>query len=82
MRQVKAGRSSSVQPAISRNIFADSQYEIELVSLRGECKEATVWFGEPVSCLRRATRLPENVTWTDRDAPTTERVPASRLCQT
>jgi hypothetical protein len=59
--------------------FAGPQYEIELVSLRGECKEATVWFGEPVSCVRRASRLPENVTWTDRDAPTTELAGVSTL---
>lgn len=44
--------------------------EIELISLDGECKEATVWFG----CLagearRRATVLPAGATWTDRDAP-------------
>jgi hypothetical protein len=59
--------------------FGGEQYEIELVSLRGECKEATVWFGEPVSCRRRATRLPENVTWTDRDATTTGRAAVSPL---
>ena len=41
--------------------------EIELISLRGECKEATVWFGELAGCRRRATRLPESETWTDRD---------------
>ena len=41
--------------------------EIELISLRGECKEATVWFGELAGCRRRATRLPEYETWTDRD---------------
>ncbi len=41
--------------------------EIELISLRGECKEATVWFGELADCRRRATRLPEWETWTDRD---------------
>jgi hypothetical protein len=41
--------------------------ETELISLRGECKEATVWFGELAGCRRRATRLPENQTWTDRD---------------
>ena len=51
--------------------FAGSNVEIELISLHGECKEATVWFGELVSCRRRATRLPENVTWTDRDTPST-----------
>jgi hypothetical protein len=47
--------------------FAGEEYEIELISLGGECKEATVWFGAAASCRRRATRLPENVTWTDRD---------------
>jgi hypothetical protein len=41
--------------------------EVELVSLEGECKEATVWFGALASCRRRATRLPEGATWTDRD---------------
>jgi hypothetical protein len=59
--------------------FSDSEHEIELVSLRGECKEATLWFGELVSCRRRATRLPENVTWTDRDGPTTEWAPVAPL---
>ena len=49
--------------------FAARNVEIELVSLRSECKEATVWFGELVSCRRRVTRLPENVTWTDSDNP-------------
>lgn len=41
--------------------------EVNLISLRGECKEATVWFGELADCRRRATRLPEWETWTDRD---------------
>jgi THUMP domain-like/RNA cap guanine-N2 methyltransferase len=50
--------------------FAGPEFEVELISLRGECKEATVWFGELISCRRRATRLPEDVSWTDRDGPT------------
>jgi hypothetical protein len=41
--------------------------ELDLISLRGECKEATVWFGELATCRRRATRLPESETWTDQD---------------
>jgi THUMP domain-like/RNA cap guanine-N2 methyltransferase len=44
-----------------------SACEVELISLRGECKEATVWFGDLAACRRRATRLPEGITWTDRD---------------
>jgi hypothetical protein len=69
-RQV-AGGAIKLGPAsdFSKH-FAGPEYEVELISLRGECKEATVWFGELVSCLRRATRLPEEVTWTDRDGPT------------
>lgn len=44
----------------------DRAVEVEIVSLGGEAKEATVWFGAAVSCERRATKLPENVVWTDR----------------
>lgn len=49
--------------------FSGPGFEVELISLSGECKEATVWFGEAVSCRRRATCLPNGATWTDRDAP-------------
>jgi hypothetical protein len=55
--------------------FSDPEFEVELISLRGECKEATVWFGELASCRRRATVLPENVSWTDRDGPTGQWTP-------
>jgi hypothetical protein len=48
-------------------LFEEQPVEIELVSLKGECKEATAWFGAAVTCRRRATRLPENLTWTDRE---------------
>lgn len=37
--------------------------EIELISLRGECREATVWFGEMADCEQfRATVLPTGET--------------------
>jgi hypothetical protein len=49
--------------------FGGPGFEVELISLAGECKEATVWFGEAVTCRRRATRLPEAATWTDCDSP-------------
>ena len=48
--------------------FAGPEFEVELISVSGECKEATVWFGAAATCRLRATRLPENVTWTDRDS--------------
>ncbi len=49
--------------------FGGPGLEVELVSLRGECKEATVWFGDRAGpgVRRRATSLPSGATWTDRD---------------
>ena len=49
--------------------FDRGDLEVELISLGGECKEATVWFGSLATCRRRATSLPTGATWTDRDAP-------------
>jgi THUMP domain-like len=69
IKQVAAGAIKLSPAADFSTHFANSNVEVELISLRGECKEATVWFGELVSCRRRATRLPENVTWTDRENP-------------
>ncbi len=47
--------------------FGGEGFEVELVSLGGECKEATVWFGDLSSCRRRATNLPSGATWTEGD---------------
>jgi hypothetical protein len=65
-----SGGAIKLSPAADFEVHfpTGSGCEVELISLRGECKEATVWFGELASCRRRATRLPEGVTWTDRDA--------------
>jgi hypothetical protein len=65
--QVAAAGAIKLSPAsdFTRH-FSDGRYEIEVISLRGECKEATVWFGDAVTCQRRATKLPEGITWTDR----------------
>ncbi len=51
--------------------FAAVGFELELVSLGGECKEATVWFGDLAdpAVRRRATCLPAGATWADRDGP-------------
>ena len=75
--QVPAGAIKLSPAADFSTHFASSNVEIELISLRGECKEATVWFGELVSCRRRATRLPENVTWTDRENPNNRLAPVA-----
>ncbi len=61
---IKLGPASDFQ-----DHFGGVRFEVELVSLGGECKEATVWFGAAVSCFRRATSLPAGATWTDRDGP-------------
>jgi hypothetical protein len=72
------GGAIKLSPAadFARHFPPGSGCEVELISVRGECKEATVWFGELASCQRRATRLPEGVTWTDRDAGATDPGPA------
>ena len=49
--------------------FGDPEYEAEVISLNGECKEATIWFGVLAGCRRRATSLPSGETWTGRDGP-------------
>jgi hypothetical protein len=49
--------------------FGGSVYEVELISLGGECKEATAWFGDLAGCRRRATSLPSGATWSDADGP-------------
>ena len=80
VRSVPGGAIKLSPAADFARHFPGPGYEVELISLRGECKEATVWFGEPASCRRRATRLPVGVTWTDRDAgrPASPRYPRSR----
>lgn len=55
--------------------FDTGAFEVEVISLAGECKEATVWFGTLAGCRRRATRLPDFATWTERDGPASPRVP-------
>jgi len=59
--------------------FGGPRVEVELVSLGGECKEATVWFGDLVTCRRRASTLPAGLSWTDRDGPEGVHVAAGPL---
>jgi hypothetical protein len=75
------GGAIKLSPAadFARLFPASSGCEVELISLRGECKEATVWFGDLTACRRRATRLPEGVTWTDRDEEESGPIDASPL---
>lgn len=59
--------------------LGDLPVEIELTSLGGECKEATVWFGDLATpgVRRRASRPDAGATWTDRDAPASAHAPAA-----
>lgn len=61
---IKLGPSSDFEAH-----FGGPGFEVEVVSLGGECKEATAWFGDLASpnIRRRATRLPGGATWTDLD---------------
>ncbi len=69
LRRTARGGAIKLGPASDFAAHFDSPaFEVELISLGGECKEATVWFGDLTTCGRRATRLPEGATWTDRDA--------------
>ncbi|AMV38251.1 class I SAM-dependent methyltransferase [Planctomyces sp. SH-PL62] len=69
------GGAIKLGPASDFARFAEEfDCEVEIISLGGEAKEATVWFGAAASCRRRATKLPEGTTWTDRlgDQPWSE----------
>lgn len=45
-------------------LAASGGVEIELISLDGECKEATLWYGDLAGIAsRRATHLPSGSTW-------------------
>ncbi|MDR3636098.1 MAG: class I SAM-dependent methyltransferase [Isosphaeraceae bacterium] len=59
--------------------FGEKPVEIELISLGGECKEATVWYGSLASCRRRATALPSGATWSDRHHLAGAPVPCSEV---
>lgn len=58
------GRGGAIKVSAAANFGGKfSNCEIELVSLGGECKEATIWFGELVSGPPwRATHLPSGET--------------------
>ena len=62
LMQAAAGGAIKLSPA-SNFVGRFPEAEIELISLRGECKEATVWFGSLAGAEPwRATILPERIT--------------------
>ncbi len=64
-----AGLAVKVSPAIQRQDLADFECETEFVSLEGELKEATLWFGELQTTLVRATVLPGGHTLAEAPQP-------------
>lgn len=67
---IKLGPASDFERA-----FGGEGFELEVVGLSGECKEATAWFGDLAGVRRRATTLPSGASWTDRDGPPGPEVP-------
>ena len=63
------GGAVKVSPAADfRAVFPADRLEFELISLHGECKEATVWFGRLAAAgTHRATALPAGESWSSRD---------------
>ncbi len=65
--------------------FSGPDFEIELISLQGECKEATAWFGTLKTCQKRVSVISSRTiveSWTDQDGPTEARAgvqPLGRL---
>ena len=61
-----------VSPALDYDAaLAGIEAEVEIISLRGECKEAMLWLGDFRTGHRRATLLPADNTLTD-DGPTSD----------
>lgn len=58
-----------ISPGVDLRETAAYEAEVEFISLRGQLKEAVLWFGPLRSASRRATVLPEAVSLTERDLP-------------
>jgi hypothetical protein len=54
-----------ISPGVDLSELADYDCEIEFISLRGELKEAALWFGPLKTASRRATILPGPFTLTE-----------------
>ena len=70
--QAQAGGAIKLSPSSGfADHFSAPGLELELISLKGECKEATVWFGDLAGqgVSRRATSLPSGATWSSLDGP-------------
>jgi hypothetical protein len=64
-----AGLAVKVSPAVRLDEVRQLPCEIEFVSLAGELKEATLWFGTLRQGTRRATVLPAEASLQGEDEP-------------
>jgi len=61
--------SPGVDYAELARVVGHGGYEVEIISVRGEAREAVLWLGELVTARRRATLLPGAHTLTDWPLP-------------
>ncbi len=59
-----AGAGAKISPGVSLDELAPYDCEVEFISLKGELKEAALWFGACRTADRRATLLPGGATLT------------------
>jgi hypothetical protein len=60
-------------------LLGERAYEVEIISVQGEAREAVLWLGELYAARRRATLLPGEHTLTAH--PLAERVPVTPVAQ-
>jgi SAM-dependent methyltransferase len=65
-----------ISPGVKLEELSPYEAELEFISLKGELKEGTLWFGPLKTAARRATVLPGPHTMA-ADSPSTERLPLS-----
>ncbi len=58
-----------ISPGVNLEELREYDTEIEFISLRGELKEAALWFGPLKTTTRRATLLPGGHTLTEQENP-------------
>jgi hypothetical protein len=66
-----------VSPGVDLHELAGLEAEIEFISLRGELKEAALWFGPLLTARRRATLLPGPHTLVEPAGAASEHLPLS-----
>ena len=70
-RERMKGTAVKISPGVDYAELPD-EAEVEIISLKGDVKEAVLWFGDLQSGVkRRATLLPQGHTLTSADMPTT-----------